>query len=444
MNPLFADRIGANTPPTDPTEERRRKLEAQLQAMSRSFAPEATRVDPDPRGGSDPLLSILRFGAEVAPGTGELLSAADAKQQFDEGNYGMAALSGLGAIPGFGMMGRVAKQGGKAVAKATARAADAAPVADLAARIRQLAGLQDELDSGVRLNIDRAALSQVPDVPQVPITDRPRPARAKTTEGLPELIRANRKRAEEYLKRGMDTGGLDWYNLDPIRRGYIDELGPEVGAQEFERFTQLVAANSPRAKVGQNIRRGSAMAMLGRQGIQVPDDQALLNLLAPALGHMAHKTAHLPAVRDIERLGTLASDPATIIRRPKTGSFGENLRGNYAPVTVDAHNARGWGVPENRIEAAYEMLEKEQQELAAKYGIAPAQVQSSIWMGGAENTGVADARPFVDVFSDVLEKAAKRNKLPADIAFQRFLRGTMPLGLAGMAAGSAAIRQNDQ
>ena len=215
MNPLFADRIGANTPPTDPAEERRRKLEAQLRAMSRSFAPEATRVDPDPRGGSDPLLSILRFGAEVAPVTGEVLSALDAKQQFDEGNYGMAALSGLGALPGIGMMGRVAKQGAK-VAKGAKSAGDA---------VEALAGVT------TGQSVRRARLPEVTDemaqaqkIPGAGLFRKPEEGVTKTSP-LPS-VQEIRERLEEarnaVRKLEMDAPSEPWR---PTERGVFDRTG---------------------------------------------------------------------------------------------------------------------------------------------------------------------------------------------------------------------------
>lgn len=303
--------------------------------------------------------------------------------------------------------------------------------------IADLAKMTDEGATGRRLAYDRSDLRGVPNVPQVPITGRPVPAKGLAADVV-EAIKTNRGAFEDKVKRGMDEGGLEWYNLDPLRKDYVSELGDEAGGREFLRFTQHIAATSPRSKVAQNIRRASAFSLLNRNGLEVPDEQALLNLLQPSLGHLAHKT-HIPAVRDIEKYGSMAATDELALARPKTTSFGENVGGNYEPVTVDAHNSRAWGLPENRIPAAYDALEKEQKDIAAKLGIRPAQVQSSAWIGGADETGVADARPFMDVFSDVLRESAKRQGMPVDVLYQRLLRGTGTLGMLGaVGIGTAA------
>lgn len=413
--------------------------------------PDASRVgiDPNYTPGPGPL-DLLRgiaqyarenpveFGLSMTPIVGDAMSARDAVREARGGNYGMAALAGLGAIPLVGAVGDAARAGAKgAKAAKAAKALANRPVRSIA----DLANIADEGATGRRLAYEMGDLARVPDVPQVPITTRPIPARG-VPKDVTAAVRKNRSAFEDNVKRGLDQGGLEWYNLDPLRRDYIAELGPEAGEREFARFTQHLAATSPRSKVAQNIRRSSAFSLINRHGLEVPEDQAMLSLLGPTLGHLAHRTAHLPAVRDIERLGTMAADEAVLLRRPKTSSFGENLRGNYEPVTVDAHNTRAWGLPESRTEPAYDVLEREQKDIAAKLGIRPAQVQSSAWIGAADETGVADARPFINVFQDVLEKSAERQGIPADVLYQRFLRGTATLGLAGM-AGAAASRAND-
>lgn len=53
---------------------------------------------------------IVRTVAELAPVTGEILSAKEAVKDYEEGNYGMAALGALGALPGVGIIGRGAKK----------------------------------------------------------------------------------------------------------------------------------------------------------------------------------------------------------------------------------------------------------------------------------------------------------------------------------------------
>jgi hypothetical protein len=58
---------------------------------------------------------IAMFAAEMAPVSGEILSAKSAVEDYKEGNYGMAALGAVGAIPGVGVLGKGAKAGIRAL-----------------------------------------------------------------------------------------------------------------------------------------------------------------------------------------------------------------------------------------------------------------------------------------------------------------------------------------
>lgn len=66
-------------------------------------------------GVDDQTKQMVELGLDLAPVTGEIRSAQGAVEDFEEGNYGMAALGALGAVPGIGMAGRAAKAGIKAL-----------------------------------------------------------------------------------------------------------------------------------------------------------------------------------------------------------------------------------------------------------------------------------------------------------------------------------------
>lgn len=407
-----------------PAREKAPELPGWLQAAELG----ADIVTPGPLGAGTALHGLYNM-ARGYPGEGAEMIGADLALGLTTAGVG----SKVAKARKLKKLAEVLTEGGEAAAEITAKATPEA-----------LAGLAKMTDAGAtgrRLIYDPSELRNVPNVPQVPITARNVPKRGLAADVV-EAIKSNRGAFEDKVKRGMDEGGPEWYNLEPLRRDYVSEIGDAAGNREFLRLTQHLAATSPRSKVAQNIRRASAFSLLNRHGMEVPEEQALLNLLQPSLGHIAHKT-HIPAARDIEKFGSMAATDELALARPKTTSFGENLRGNYEPVTVDAHNARAWGLSEDRIPAAYDALEKEQQDIAAKLGIRPAQVQSSAWIGGADETGVADARPFMDVFSDVLRDSAKRQGIPVDVLYQRLLRGTGTLGMLG-AVGLGAAAQSRQ
>jgi len=61
------------------------------------------------------LDDFINFGLDMAPVTGEIRSAQEGLEAYEEGDYVGAALGAAGAIPGVGMVGRAAKKGGKAI-----------------------------------------------------------------------------------------------------------------------------------------------------------------------------------------------------------------------------------------------------------------------------------------------------------------------------------------
>jgi SAM-dependent methyltransferase len=62
----------------------------------------------------DTIEDAAYFAASLAPVTGEAISAKEAVESFEQGDYGMATLSAAGAIPGLGLPARMAKNALKA------------------------------------------------------------------------------------------------------------------------------------------------------------------------------------------------------------------------------------------------------------------------------------------------------------------------------------------
>ena len=57
--------------------------------------------------------------------------------------------------------------------------------------------------------------------------------------------------------------------------------------------------------------------------------------------------------------------------------------------------------------------------------MSPAQFQANVWMGAG--TGVADDRPFMDVFNMVLERTAKKHGVSKEKALKDFINAESPL-----------------
>lgn len=291
---------------------------------------------------------------------------------------------------------------------------------------------------------DLSKLNQVPDVPQVPM-ERYDPPRGMPPALGSLLTPETSARMEGYANVGRDKGGLGWYNLDPLRQSFMEELGDKQGTKNFNSFVDKIAATSPRAKVANNIRRASYLDILDRQGQPFAGLQN--SELPKGYGHIAHKT-HDASLQDLQAQGSFAA-----LNRPKTSSFAENLKGNQAPMTIDTHNfAALKGDPKDKKSPSntqYKYLEEFQGEIADKMGMTPAQFQASVWMGG--ETGVADDRPFMAVFDDVVASTAERDGVTKKKALQNFIQGKSalydlgPVMLAGgLAANYLTYSENNQ
>ena len=275
-------------------------------------------------------------------------------------------------------------------------------------------------------------LSRTPDVPQVPM-ERYEPKRGRP-ENLDEfLTKKNAERLERIAREG-ESAGRQWYNLEPLRMAFVEKMGEKEGTEAFNRFVDYTAATSPRSTVASNIRRGSHFYGLDRRGEQVT---GLTNADMPkGYGHIAHNT-HSGMIEDVYNNGSLGA-----LSRPKVSSFSENLKGNQAPMTIDTHNFSAVRndpkVKTSPSKTQYKYLEQYQSEIAEKLGMTPAQFQASVWIAG--DTGVADSRPFIEVFDDVLTRTAQKNKTTRKKALEDFIEGKAPLfGLGALMAGGSLI-----
>jgi hypothetical protein len=283
--------------------------------------------------------------------------------------------------------------------------------------------------------------SRFPDVAQESI-ERYKPAR-----GVPEDVKkamgsANKKRIGGLLESGLDKGGLGWYNLRPLKDEYIAKFGEQEGAGRFNRFAELVAGTSPRSNVKANIKRASMFQKMMEEGI---DPGTALNTsevgegfrMPSGYGHLAHKN-HRGILSDM--LSEHGISGPKKYGRPKITTFAENLKGNLAGATVDTHNKKALTLPydlkETVRDTEYGFLEDINKDMAKRYGIAPAQAQSSIWAGANEITGVDDARPFMQLMDEAVMRTAKELDVSPQEARDRFLGGKT--ALYGVGAGFLA------
>jgi hypothetical protein len=327
---------------------------------------------------------------------------------------------------------------------------------------------------------DYSRLNRLPDVPQI---DLPRYAPPRgVPERVSELVTNPDVRAQmvDLINQGKQSGAANWYNTDPLRQSFVEELGARKGAPAFQQYMDMVAATSPRSKVPENVRNASYYYGLARRGEAMPE----VGTPNPApYGHLAQKLHQANA-------GAVATEGWNPLQNPKPASFAQNLSGNFAPVTVDTHAfglpamlardprflARAtlmekgaptinptemfksgeltmpqalerpafWASKPQKTE--YGAMENYYKDLARETGLQPAQAQAAAWSAGGNITGLQSEanKPFIGFVEDRLRKTADARGISVAEALSQMIRGKAPLLSAGGAAALPLLRREDQ
>lgn len=328
---------------------------------------------------------------------------------------------------------------------------------------------------------DYSRIHETPDVRQY---DLPRYEPPRGVSERVDALVGNKKVQQQmldYIDKGRDMNAETFYYNEPLRDAFVSELGKKKGPDAFARYMDYVAATSPRSDVETNARNASYYYMLEKQGLPVPE-QGGVN--PQPYGHMA-QNLHRENAEKI-RSGEYF-DP---IANPKPLSFSQNLQGNFAPVTVDAHAFKlpamlsrdpdflagslklekgeptinptqmyeggdltmreatkrpvYWAARPNKNE--YGAMEQYYKGLAGEAGMTPAQTQAAAWAGGGKVTGLGSVAgdPFMRAVENrAIKTAAERGITPAE-ALSQMMRGKAPLlGVGGAAAmGGLAAQDN--
>lgn len=278
--------------------------------------------------------------------------------------------------------------------------------------------------------------SRLREVPNVPQQDLPRyvPPRGVPEETQRIADPQNIARLNEVAGRGAMTGGLEWYNLEPLRRRFVEELGADKGNKQFMRYLELISATSPQTKVPENVRNASYYLKALTQGEPIPErikrgrDWTIKKGTQAPYPYSQTLPLHIQNIENILRHGSVPP-----LQNPKPASFVQNLAGNQRPVTIDTHNMRMLFNDPNRElpnPNQYGFLERMQQQEAAKMGMTPAQYQASLWVGGAEQTGVrSGVDPALRHIERRIEKTATEQGKTKEQVLKEFIRGIAPLSL---------------
>jgi len=103
--------------------------------------------------------------------------------------------------------------------------------------------------------------------PAVDMPVRPRVRRpGMIYEDEIEAIDAVMPSIQEDMRRGLEAGYGQWYFTGPLQERFRSVLGRERGDREFRRFMGMTSASSNASPVQQEIKKGSLLFNLHKQG----------------------------------------------------------------------------------------------------------------------------------------------------------------------------------
>ena len=239
----------------------------------------------------------------------------------------------------------------------------------------------------------------------------------------------NLKQTIKHVDEGLAHGGFEWYDLEPLRYRFLEELGPKIGNQQFTEFVQMVGATSPGSRVPINIRRAAYFYHLLQNSKNPAAAIAKWKQGVPAgLGHQRHWKLHTPELEQIYahpfNYGLLTTKAGEM--QPKTSGFSHNLMGNWQPTAMDLHMMRlltGGKVKGSAPKAAYAHPEGHVVDIAKQVGVTPAQTQAAAWTGF---TGYKD-KPFLILFEEIIKKTADKLGKTPDQVLKLWMDGKIPL-----------------
>tara|TARA_R110002020_G_scaffold245223_3_gene458917 strand:- start:27482 stop:28735 length:1254 start_codon:yes stop_codon:yes gene_type:complete len=261
-------------------------------------------------------------------------------------------------------------------------------------------------------------LDQPPSVPQKDLPRREPTKGAKETFE-PYVTRKTMNRMNEAVDKGIPMGGMEWFNLQPLRAAFINEYGPQ-GDQMFQNYIKINAPMSIQDTVPKQIRRGQYFYNRFLDDPATFTDIENAQLKGTGYGHIGLKNMKDLAKRQL-------TNQVDINKGQKIPSYTQNLQGNYRPITGDVHNVRLFTNMEHLDSAspeAYKIIEQPQQIEAARKGLEPAQYQASAWIGGGDITGLKSRPiPFMEIYDNMLRTTAQKMGVKPKDLLKDLLRG---------------------
>jgi len=248
-----------------------------------------------PTGIPDRTRSAGQLVDMVSPVSGTLRSMDAAGR----GNYGDAALEGVGVLAPAAIAAKFGAPAARAVVETMTGTGNA--LADTGSRAYQdvVSRLNQTGDMGTLYSNPLAApfdmmrgasdnggprISLLDDTANLPPHSRPEwagaaenrttpyprydPARGaparmdRLTSMLDDPSHGIHDRVRAYVSKGQELGGEDWYNTEELRDWFVDELGQELGDSRWREYISAVGHTSTGSSVPANLRNASLYYML--------------------------------------------------------------------------------------------------------------------------------------------------------------------------------------
>jgi hypothetical protein len=284
-----------------------------------------------------------------------------------------------------------------------------------------------------------------------------------TPEAVQQIMNPrNAQRYIDVLAESSKVPGLAqtraWYVMDPAYRRLEELVGPEEAVRMYTRSNRMTGPFSASSPVDWELQRGSRAAMMANQGrwpefLQyggVAEEQRpkYLTELFPMPGHMAHSTAHTPALTR-----WLGGEPFEM----GTGKVPGYISASGVPQTgfqtgypvIDAHMGTSTGYYDVRPTAGVSMGKREThpigqwfgQEVAKPMGIEPVSAQAQGWSVFGPQTGVASTigAPKLEIAADEIMRRARREGLDPEAVRDSWLMSRSAIGaIGGLGGGGLA------
>jgi hypothetical protein len=211
------------------------------------------------------------------------------------------------------------------------------------------AALDQVKEAGVGAGpLDLSGNQRIPGILQedIPRYDPNGPRRHGVSQAMQDALVSNdvRQGVLDSIDAGTKMGAGKWYHNKALYDAFVQELGPDEGHKQFQKYMDYQSAASPRSDVPTNIRNASFYYVnQGRiPGPQVGGEPGLdfvdLRSNPYPYGHVGQKLHRQNADKMAADQGDWGGyDP---LENPKPPSYGTNLGGNLQPVAADTHAFR--------------------------------------------------------------------------------------------------------